>query len=325
MQIVLPGSNFKARIILNNDTKAILVMKKIDFLALDGRLIRLFLTVYDCLSITRSAELLDTTQSNVSHGLDRLRLILNDPLFIRAGRGMSATEEAERLVPAMRQLLNDMGQLVEPRVYQPLQDQSWFTVAGNDFEIEAIVSPLYMALKQQAPEIRLRVLQLGSTAEITHLLRQGKIDLILAPTITSNADDLRQQLLFEDPMTCFFDANTQQPPTTLKRYLGSPHVQIGFGGNIRSMIDQMLEAKGEERKVALEVSRFYALPQMIEGSRLIATLPSRLTESIFAELDQCSCPLDIPAMKFYQYWHERNNNSPRHRWFRKLIKQVSAP
>ena len=227
-------------------------MKKVDFLALDGRLIRLFLTVYECLSITRAAELLDTTQSNVSHNLDRLRLILNDPLFIRAGRGMSATEGAEKLVPAMRQLLSDMSQLVEPVTYQPELDNDWFTIAGNDFEIETLIKPFYQTLKLAAPNVRLRILQLGSTTKVTELLRQGNVDLAVAPSVSSNADDLRQQLLFQETMSCFYDASVIEAPTTMKRYLNSPHVMIGFGSNKQSNVDLLLESKKMKRKVVLK-------------------------------------------------------------------------
>ena len=294
-------------------------MKKVDFLALDGRLIRLFLTVYECLSITRAAELLDTTQSNVSHNLDRLRLILNDPLFIRAGRGMSATEGADKLAPAMRQLLSDMSQLVEPETYQPEQDNDWFTIAGNDFEIETLIKPFYQILKQAAPNVRLRILQLGSTTKVTELLRQGNVDLAVAPSVSSNADDLRQQLLFQETMSCFYDASIIEAPTTMKRYLNSPHVMIGFGSNKQSNVDLLLESKKMKRKVGAEVASFYIIPDMIRNSPMIATLSSKLADSILKELDSCCCPLTMPPMNFYQYWHERNNNSLRHQWFRQQL------
>jgi molybdenum-dependent DNA-binding transcriptional regulator ModE len=60
-------------------------MKNFDHLQLDGRLLQLLLTVMEERSVTRAAERLDMTQSAVSHALDKLRLIVDDPLFVKSG------------------------------------------------------------------------------------------------------------------------------------------------------------------------------------------------------------------------------------------------
>lgn len=298
-------------------------MKKIDHLALDGRLIRLFLTVHDCLSITRTAELLNTTQSNISHGLDRLRLILNDPLFVRAGRGMDATAEANRLVPQMRKLLRDMEILVEPVTYSPAEDSEWFTVAANDFECEVIVRPFFQRIRAEAPHIKLRVLQLGSPSDVIEMLRKGDIDLAISPAVISNADDIRQQSLFRDSYVCFYDSKSTSAPETLDQYITAAHIQIGFGKNKNSTIDDILQAAGHNRTINLEVQSMYSLPNYLLRSNLIVTLPSLLSHSILKPLDYCNCPLEMPAMQFLQYWHERNNRSLRQKWFRDQLKAVA--
>ena len=62
-------------------------MSKIDHLGLDGNALTTFLTVLEEMSVSRAAERLGVTQSAVSHTLDKLRVILDDPLFVRVGRG----------------------------------------------------------------------------------------------------------------------------------------------------------------------------------------------------------------------------------------------
>ena len=61
-------------------------MSEIDHLDLDGHALRLLLAVHEEGSITRAAMRLGVTQSAVSHGLERLRQILGDPLFVKIGR-----------------------------------------------------------------------------------------------------------------------------------------------------------------------------------------------------------------------------------------------
>ena len=66
-------------------------MNRIDHLDLDGKSLTTFLTVLEEMSVSRAAERLGVTQSAVSHALDKLRTILDDPLFVRVGRGIEPT------------------------------------------------------------------------------------------------------------------------------------------------------------------------------------------------------------------------------------------
>ena len=62
-------------------------MNRFDHSDLDGHLLTLFVAVFEEGSITRAAQRLGLTQSAVSHLLDKLRVIVGDPLFVRSGRG----------------------------------------------------------------------------------------------------------------------------------------------------------------------------------------------------------------------------------------------
>ncbi|MDE1951145.1 MAG: LysR family transcriptional regulator, partial [Burkholderiales bacterium] len=60
-------------------------MSQFDHSDLDGHLLQLLVAVIEEGSITRAAHRLGVTQSAVSHLLDKLRVIVGDPLFIRSG------------------------------------------------------------------------------------------------------------------------------------------------------------------------------------------------------------------------------------------------
>ena len=83
-------------------------MNAIDGLDLDGHLLQLLVAVHEEGSITRAAERLGVTQSAVSHGLDRLRALVGDPLFVKSGRGIAATEQAGRLAERARRLVDEL-------------------------------------------------------------------------------------------------------------------------------------------------------------------------------------------------------------------------
>ncbi|VDR28986.1 HTH-type transcriptional regulator LeuO [Raoultella terrigena] len=63
----------------------------------DLNLLVVFECIYQHLSISQAARTLFITPSAVSQSLQRLRNQLNDPLFIRSGKGMSPTTLAVNL------------------------------------------------------------------------------------------------------------------------------------------------------------------------------------------------------------------------------------
>ena len=68
---------------------------------IDLNLLRLFDVVYRTRNVSRAAELLDLTQPAVSQGLTRLRLLIKDPLFMRAPGGVQPSPKADRLADAV--------------------------------------------------------------------------------------------------------------------------------------------------------------------------------------------------------------------------------
>ncbi len=62
---------------------------------IDINLYPLFITIYEQRNISKAAKILCITQSAASHALQRLRLHLQDDLFVRAGSKMLPTPFAE--------------------------------------------------------------------------------------------------------------------------------------------------------------------------------------------------------------------------------------
>ena len=78
------------------------------FANIDLNLMVVFLSIYQARSVTLAAKSLNVGQPAVSGSLARLRNQFNDPLFIRAGKGVAPTAKAEQLAaqicPALQRL-----------------------------------------------------------------------------------------------------------------------------------------------------------------------------------------------------------------------------
>ena len=126
-------------------------------LSLDGRLLKMFVTVYETTSVTEAAYQLNVTQSTVSHGLARLRKITGDSLFVASGRGIVPTSRAHALAKEAEDILGLLAQFKKTEQYDPASDDGAFAIAGYDFVVESLLKPVLPVLRRQAPHLSLQV------------------------------------------------------------------------------------------------------------------------------------------------------------------------
>ena len=150
-------------------------MSNIDHLGLDAYTLRTFFTVLDEISVSRAAERLGVSQSAVSHTLDKLRTIFEDPLFVRVGRGIEPTARARALRAWVESVLDDLKSLTDQRKFDPLSEKMEFTVATNDFPLQLIFPKLLKELSDEGINPRVRfICGLGSD-EIFGVLKPEKV------------------------------------------------------------------------------------------------------------------------------------------------------
>jgi DNA-binding transcriptional LysR family regulator len=85
--------------------------------AVDLNLLVAFHAMLEHRNVTRAGEAIGLSQPAMSSALRRLRLLLEDPLFIRAGLEMKPTPRALQLSAAVRQVV----QMVQSEILQPAQ------------------------------------------------------------------------------------------------------------------------------------------------------------------------------------------------------------
>lgn len=302
--------------------KMIIYMHKTDFLSLDGHLLRLFVLVYDTGSVSKTASILGMNQSSASHGLERLRKLVGDPLFIRSGRGIIPTSHADATIDKARSLLRQMEEFSQKEDYDPKQDSGLFRIAANDYEAETALKPFLTMLQKQAPGISLQIIRSQTRKEWIPLLREDTVDLVLAPLFQGSETDLSQQKLFSEEYCCYFDPEIRNAPSDLDEFCEAPHAIMVTGAKHRTEIDERLALQKRERQIRIVAPSFAILATMMRGTNIIATLPSRLKEALFADFETCPPPLPMPDFAIAQIWHSRYNKSARHQWLRRSLQQT---
>lgn len=297
-------------------------MSNFDHLDIDGRLLALLVAVVEEGSVTRAAQRLEVTQSAVSHGLDKLRGIVGDPLFLRSGRGIVATARADLLVQHARQLLEGLRGLVTAGGFEPARFKGTLTLAANDLQRELLLPPILRQLRAQAPGLRLRVIPSGvPTAE---MLRDGACDAVISPR-PPEAGDVMQKRLFEDRYAVYYDATVRKAPASLAEYLAAEHVTVVYEPRRPLDLDRLLADQGVARRFVCSVPGFTAIGAFLRGTPWLATAPSLLGGGSMRGLTQLAPPLPCPPLPMFLVWHARNQADPLHQWLRQTIEQSVAP
>ena len=297
-------------------------MRKFDWSDLDVRLLQLLVAVVDCGSITGAAQQLDVTQSAVSHQLDKLRAITQDPLFVKSGRGIVATAQAETLAAQARELLGQIERFARGGPFDPARWQARITIAANDFQRDLLLPGLLQRLRAQAPGVTLRVIPSGVPR--LELLRSDDCQLIISPR-PPEGSDIMQKRLFEDRYRVFYDPQVREAPRDLADYLASAHATVLYEPQRRLDLDQLLIGRGINRRFSVLLPGFSALPAFIRGTPLLATVPGLLAQQTLAGLAHAEPPLPCPTLPMYLIWHARHQQDAAHRWLREQIEASVAP
>lgn len=292
-------------------------MSNIDWSSLDGRSLLVFLAVLEEESVTQAARRLQVTQSAVSHTLEKLRMALHDPLFVRAGRGIVATERARSLREPVQGVLDSMRQLTDERVFDPHDESMDFTIAANDFQRDLFFPQLARECAEESIDIRFRFLP--SNVPGSSLLSEGRCQLMVTP-FPPDAGDIVTGLLFRDHMACFFDPDVRKAPKTQEEFLRSEFVEVRFADHTSALSALSDVVRPSERKEPrVTVPNFSALGPFMKGTSLITT---QLSAMKLASLSSFACapfPFHHPALTLSMAWHRREHANPAHAWLRKRL------
>jgi DNA-binding transcriptional LysR family regulator len=284
------------------------------------------LTVFDALlsegSVTDAAVRLRLSVPATSRALGRLRRALDDPVLVRAGRGLVPTPFALRAAPRVRAVLEAArGVFTEERDLDLATLDRTFTIRINEGTAATLAPRLVGLVGAQAPHVTVRLL--GEGTEDVEALRDGTVDLDVG--VPSPAVDVREELLYEEPLVAVVAA-ARTPPTTLAQLCALPHVSASRRGRGRGPLDDALAEHGLTRRVAAVAGSFVVAALMAADSNLVALVPRRLAERHGPGLGVrvVDLPLDLPPVRIVQQWHARLDADPAQRWLRATVGEAAA-
>lgn len=293
----------------------------------DLNLLPIFVALLEERSVTRAAERLGMSQPALSNALSRLRAMLQDPLFVRERYGIRPTQIAADLAPVIAEALARLDDAVlGQQAFDPAKAERLFTIAPNGY-VELVLVPAIVArLQQVAPGIRLSLIPYGNDLAETGVT-SGTTALVLG-RIVEPPDNLVVQHLMDEGVACVVRADHPKIGDSITRedYEQLKHVNVVPPGRLRAGLFQALAEQHLKRDVAISVTNFFAVAEMVAVTDYCATLPILVCNRLAHDprLKVLPAPVLLATFPVEMAWHVRYRLDPAHRWLRALIGEVAV-
>ncbi len=292
----------------------------------DLNLVRTFVLLYETRSVTATAESLHVTQPTISYSLQKLRRRFSDELFRRTGGGLVPTTTARALYEPLHSALSGIETAVSGAwSFSPATARAAFTLCLSDLGEISLLPRLMAALPGQAPGVTLTVRPLDVEGAADQLGR-GEIDAFIASSLISSQRVARIPLFSEGYLGMVaLDHPRLGYRVGFAELAAERHVTV-FGPTGHDGPRRALEAHGLLDRVVLEVTRFAALPYLVQDSELVAMVPRLVAEMFAAEhrVRLFELPLEVEPAQVSVYTRHTHARSPAQHWLVGFMREVLA-
>ena len=272
-------------------------------------------------NVTKAAARLHLSQPAVSAQLSRLRIEFDDPLLIPAQRGMTPTAKAMELLEPLRQAMDQVRATVAShRNFDPAKAELTITIACTDYLQAAVVKPLVVELRSQAPGVRVALRNLDMP-QLAAQMARGDVDLaLMTPEVAPPG--LRTRHLFDERYVLIGrrDHPRLQRKISVAQFAQLEHVIVSLrGAAFVTPVDNALAALGHKRHVVLSAASFLFVPEIVAGSDFVALVPERLVRDRGDRLLLVQPPFPVEGFAVGMVWHERGHGHGGQKWVREAI------
>ena len=245
---------------------------------LDLNLLRVFAVVAETGSVTESASRLYLTQPAISAALRRLHQTVGAPLFVRAGRGVVLTARGTRLRAAIEPHLQALvDAALAPATFDPRTSTRTLRLGLADFAEVWLLPPLLQVLEREAPGMRVIAIPVQFRTVGAALAAGLDAAVTVADELPSS---VRRTPLLSGGVMCLYDPrHVKVGKLTLDEYFSHEHIIVSYNGDLRGFVEDHYH---RTRNVRCSIASFANLGAIIDGTRMLASVPEIVAKYIVA-------------------------------------------
>ena len=277
-------------------------------------------------NVSKAAEKLFLSQSAMSHALNRLRTVLDDPILMRTEQGMMPTPRALEMELPIRQMLERMQRtLYSQKIFDPANSNRTFVIYGTEY-FECVVLPKLMArLERVAPHCSV-------IAEIlTYELPESKFTsgdanfIVGVEGLMDIPPSLLRRTWIQDSLVCLVRRENKKigDRISLEQFAETRHISLSILGTPFkfTFLDQWLTKQNILRKCCVTTAAFLPAALTLVETDYVMTLPRRLALKLteIMALRLVELPKNFPKFQLNLIQHPLYAKDPAQMWFKQQL------
>lgn len=291
----------------------------------DLNLLKVFDTMMQTHSVTKTAEVLHKTPSAISQSLNKLRSEFNDEtLFVKEDRSLKPTQYAIDLHKHIKDaldLLNNSNQLESK--FNPETSTRTFKIGSHSIFDNLFFIKLRKKVKEQAPNIKLEVSNLTFQDEQDeNALRLRHIDAMIGlNTFNSTSFNAKKLCEYDVKVICSKDHPRLKDTIAIEEYLAEDHA---LWVNQAASRSHMLFRIEGQRKIAYTSNSFFNVINNVAQTDIISLFSARLLEhfGLSDSVKVLDPPFPTRELPLHLLWHKRLDKDEGFLWLKGLIEEV---
>jgi DNA-binding transcriptional LysR family regulator len=248
---------------------------------IDLKRLRTYVTVADCGTVLRAAQVLRITQPALSRQIRSLERELGFTLFERAGRRLVVTPRGEQFLADCRGLLAHAGTLNERAETLRRDDVKVLRVVASALTIEGAFPTFLRLYAERVPGVQLSIVEQDDPAEHLDMLERGDVHVSVNVVNNIKVDQMR---LASYPLPSFQVFAAFAPSLGIKRadtidirqVVKQPLLLPSASFATRTIFDAACRLVGATPTALLESRAAHALLALAEAGQGVAVVPSIL-------------------------------------------------
>jgi len=294
----------------------------INLAKIDINLLYLFKLLYEYRNIKKVSDILDVSQSAISHSMKRLKSFLDDQLFYRSSSGLTPTPYAKEISETILNCFQSIEKVINlDTTFSPRDSNRTFNLSMTDVGEVLFLPKLISHLAAIAPNVSIDVVRC-SAKSVQKEMELGNIDIALGLLPEVNTG-VYQRGLCTQPYKLML--RKEHPLLSKKITLDSvqsyKYISISSKDTGHEIIENHLQKTHTNREIASRLTHFIAVPFILSLSDFIAVVPEKLDEATSQHFDVITVdyPLKLPEIQINIFWHARLHEDRPTIWLRQVI------
>lgn len=233
------------------------------------------------------------------------------------------TDRCRELIPIIDRILTEAEALEDQGGFDPSASRADVTIICATFGVKVVLSKVLKRLRAEAPGITVNLLE--RYHGVADLLQEGRVDIALTVTEVEGSGIYSHSNLLTDFAVCAMDPQHPLTGRTLtKKDVGEAKFVVSrLWTNWVQPFEIVAADLGIEIYPAISVTNPAHIPELIEGTELIAVMPSSLRAFYGRQLSTARLPFSVPV-SINMHWPAASNRSKLNIWLRNIVIEECA-